>query len=128
LVRIPATCDRSKDATGTALRPAPGQDPEVRFAIVGVRTSRRSISWSTSPGDGVCLSGGAGGDSFPIGNPESFYLVADGTVTVTSCGEEPDIPHRPALIVLLKGSAHGVTNSCVDLPPVGDGAICRPPD
>jgi hypothetical protein len=41
------------------------------------------------PGDGVCISGGAGGDFFPIGNPESFYLVADGAVTVTPCGGDP---------------------------------------
>jgi hypothetical protein len=33
-------------------------------------------------GDGVCLAGGAGGDYFAVGNPDSFYLRANGDVTV----------------------------------------------
>jgi hypothetical protein len=38
-------------------------------------------------GDGVCYGAGIGGsDWFPIGNPGSFYLVADGMVTVTWLG------------------------------------------
>lgn len=41
------------------------------------------------PADGVCLSGGAGGDFLPIGNPASLYLVAEGTVTVEPW-EEPE--------------------------------------
>lgn len=35
-------------------------------------------------GNGVCLDGGIGGSEwFPIGNPESFYVVADGLVSVS---------------------------------------------
>lgn len=35
-------------------------------------------------GNGVCLDGGIGGSGwFPIGNPESFYVVADGLVSVS---------------------------------------------
>jgi hypothetical protein len=38
-------------------------------------------------GDGVCYDGGIGGAGwFPIGNPDSFYLVADDEVTVTWLG------------------------------------------
>ena len=33
-------------------------------------------------GGGTCLAGGAGGDYFMVGNPGSFYLRAEGTVTV----------------------------------------------
>ena len=35
--------------------------------------------------DGQCYSGGAGGDYFAVGNPESFYLYTsfDGTATVS---------------------------------------------
>jgi len=33
-------------------------------------------------GDGVCLAGGAGGDYFAVGNPDSFYLRTNGDVTV----------------------------------------------
>ncbi len=33
-------------------------------------------------GNGVCLAGGAGGDYFAVGNPDSFYLRANGDVTV----------------------------------------------
>lgn len=32
--------------------------------------------------EGMCINGGAGGDYFEVGNPKSFYLAADGTVTV----------------------------------------------
>ncbi len=31
--------------------------------------------------DGMCLAGGAGGEHFQVGNPDSFYLRANGTVT-----------------------------------------------
>jgi hypothetical protein len=30
----------------------------------------------------MCVGGGAGGDYFEVGNPASFYLRADGDVTV----------------------------------------------
>lgn len=33
-------------------------------------------------GGGTCLAGGAGGEYFMVGNPDSFYLRAEGTVTV----------------------------------------------
>ena len=33
-------------------------------------------------GDGVCLAGGAGGEYFVVGNPDSFYLNANVDVTV----------------------------------------------
>ena len=33
-------------------------------------------------GGGTCLAGGAGGDYFMVGNPDSFYLRAEGIVTV----------------------------------------------
>jgi len=33
--------------------------------------------------NGMCISGGAGGDYFEVGNPKSFYLRADGDVPVT---------------------------------------------
>ncbi len=35
-----------------------------------------------SPGDGVCLAGGANGDYFVVGNPDAFYLNANVDVTV----------------------------------------------
>jgi hypothetical protein len=43
------------------------------------------IPWWMWITDGTCLSGGAGGDFFQVGNPESFYLWTSvpGTVTVT---------------------------------------------
>jgi hypothetical protein len=36
-------------------------------------------------GSGVCLAGGAGGEFFPVGNPDSFYLYVgvDAKVTAT---------------------------------------------
>ena len=39
-------------------------------------------------GDGQCYSGGAGGDYFVVGNPDSFYLYTsfDGKATVTHNG------------------------------------------
>lgn len=33
--------------------------------------------------DGMCLGGGAGGDYFAVGNPNSFYVAADGAFTVS---------------------------------------------
>ena len=32
--------------------------------------------------EGMCISGGAGGDYFKVGNPKAFYLRADGDVPV----------------------------------------------
>ncbi len=40
-------------------------------------------------GDGVCLAGGAGGDYFAVGNPDSFYLRTNGDVTVQWLGQNP---------------------------------------
>ncbi len=45
--------------------------------------------------DGVCLGGGAGGDYFEVGNPKSFYLAADGTVTVKWIRELPQNRPQP---------------------------------
>lgn len=42
--------------------------------------------------DGMCLGGGAGGDYFEVGSPKSFYLAADGTVTVKWIRETPETP------------------------------------
>ena len=39
--------------------------------------------------DGMCLHGGAGGDYFQVGNPDSFYLRADGTVATEWVGSTP---------------------------------------
>lgn len=39
--------------------------------------------WDLGLDDGMCISGGAGGDYFKVGNPKSFYLRADGDVPVT---------------------------------------------
>jgi len=39
--------------------------------------------------DGMCLHGGAGGDYFQVGNPDSFYLRANGTVTTEWVGSTP---------------------------------------
>jgi len=41
-------------------------------------------------GVGVCLAGGAGGDYFAVGNPDSFYLRTNGDVTVRWLGEDTD--------------------------------------
>lgn len=41
-------------------------------------------------GDGICLAGGAGGEYFAVGNPDSFYLRTNGDVTVRWLGEDPD--------------------------------------
>jgi len=41
-------------------------------------------------GVGVCLAGGAGGDYFAVGNPDSFYLRTNGLVTVQWLGPNPD--------------------------------------
>ncbi len=45
-----------------------------------------------SLGDGMCLGGGQGGDYFAVGNPKSFYLRADGYVTVRWVSEVPGDP------------------------------------
>jgi hypothetical protein len=37
----------------------------------------------------MCLHGGAGGDYFAVGNPDSFYLSANGDVTVQRLGPNP---------------------------------------
>ncbi len=38
----------------------------------------------------MCLHGGAGGDYFAVGNPDSFYLrTTDGDVTVQWLGPNP---------------------------------------
>jgi hypothetical protein len=57
----------------------PGTAPLARFTPVD------PIPWWMWITDGTCLSGGAGGDFFQVGNPESFYLWTSvpGTVTVT---------------------------------------------
>ncbi len=39
--------------------------------------------------DGVCLGGGAGGDYFAVGNPDSFYLSANGLISVKWIREVP---------------------------------------
>jgi hypothetical protein len=46
-------------------------------------------------GDGVCLAGGAGGNYFAVGNPDSFYLRTNGDVTVRWLGEDPDYSEWP---------------------------------
>ena len=38
--------------------------------------------WNLELDDGMCVSGGAGGDYFKVGNPNAFYLRANGDVTV----------------------------------------------
>lgn len=45
-------------------------------------------------GGGTCLAGGAGGEYFMVGNPDSFYLRAEGNVTVEFVQEvtEDDFP------------------------------------
>jgi hypothetical protein len=59
---------------GINARWKPGDDPVV-------------LNVYLPPGDvpgedqGVCLHGGAGGETIGVGNPESYYLVAPGTVT-----------------------------------------------
>lgn len=58
----------------------PGATPLERFEDV-----TGEIPWWMWITDGTCLSGGAGGDFFQVGNPESFYLWVSvpGVVTVT---------------------------------------------
>ena len=40
--------------------------------------------------EGMCINGGAGGDYFEVGNPKSFYLAANGLVTVKWLSEFPE--------------------------------------
>jgi hypothetical protein len=42
----------------------------------------RDLAFDPFYGGGTCLAGGAGGDYFMVGNSDSFYLRAEGTVTV----------------------------------------------
>jgi hypothetical protein len=71
------------------------EDPETTFT----RRWRSGdvLGWVYLPGtengpdlnDGMCLHGGAGGGYFQVGNPASFYLRANGTVTTEWVGSTP---------------------------------------
>ena len=64
------------------------EDPESTFTRKWRAGDADVFGWVYLPGDengvardGMCLHGGAGGDYFQVGNPDSFYLRANGTVT-----------------------------------------------
>ena len=66
-------------ASGANEKWRPGQGP--------VQTTFSIPDWEAGPlGAAVCPIGGAGGDFFGVGTPSSFFLVADGWVTVTKAG------------------------------------------
>jgi hypothetical protein len=67
--------------------PELGLEPSGAMRIRWRESDGPVVMYVYYPADGVCLSGGNGGDFFAIGNPASLYLVADGTVTAEFLGE-----------------------------------------
>ena len=61
--------------------------PPARRICRGMKTF-----WDSASPKGCCINGGAGGDYFAVGNPKSFYLAANGTVTVKWIEETPESP------------------------------------
>lgn len=65
-------------------------DPDSTFTGKWREGDGAVFGWVYLPGaenvpaldDGMCLHGGAGGEYFAVGNPDSFYLSANGVVTV----------------------------------------------